>query len=195
MQAYTEAQAKSPEQAEPTYNAANVLYREGKFDEALKALQAAAQVAQSDALAQNSHFNAGNAAFNTQGWDAAISPIARRCCATPTTWTPRSTWSWPCSRSNNKSSRDNKTSRIKSSKSNRINKIRISNSRTSRMRSRTSKIRISNSRTAKINRINRTRIKSKTVKTSKVNKASMISKTSRISKNRSQASRISREPG
>jgi hypothetical protein len=72
LQAYEEAQAKSPELAEPTYNAANVLYREGKYEEALKALQAAAQVAQSDALAQNSHFNAGNAAFNTKGWDAAI---------------------------------------------------------------------------------------------------------------------------
>jgi Ca-activated chloride channel homolog len=71
-QAYAEAQAKSPELAEPYYNAANVLYREGKYEDALKALQTAAQVAQSDALAQNSYFNAGNAAFNTQGWDAAI---------------------------------------------------------------------------------------------------------------------------
>jgi tetratricopeptide (TPR) repeat protein len=72
LQAYAEAQAKSPELAEPYYNAANVLYREGKYEDALKALQTAAQVAQSDALAQNSYFNAGNAAFNTQGWDAAI---------------------------------------------------------------------------------------------------------------------------
>ncbi len=72
LQAYAEAQAKSPELAEPYYNAANVLYREGKYEEALKALQVAAQVAQSDALAQNSFFNAGNSAFNTQGWDAAI---------------------------------------------------------------------------------------------------------------------------
>ena len=47
LQAYSEAQAKSPELAEPYYNAANVLYREGKYEEALKALQAAAQVAQS----------------------------------------------------------------------------------------------------------------------------------------------------
>jgi hypothetical protein len=72
LQAYSEAQAKSPELAEPYYNAANALYREGQYEEALKALQTAAQVAQSDALAQNSFFNAGNAAFNTQGWDTAI---------------------------------------------------------------------------------------------------------------------------
>ena len=72
LQAYAEAQAKSPELAEPTYNAANVLYREGKYEEALKALQAAAQVAQSEAVAQHSYFNAGNSAFNTKGWDAAI---------------------------------------------------------------------------------------------------------------------------
>lgn len=72
LQAYSQAQAKSPELAEPYYNAANALYRAGRYEEALQALQAAAQVAQSDALAQNSYFNAGNSAFNTQGWDAAI---------------------------------------------------------------------------------------------------------------------------
>ena len=72
LQAYGEAQARSPELAEPYYNAANVLYRAGQHEEALKALQAAAQVAQSDVLAQNSYFNAGNSAFNTQGWDTAI---------------------------------------------------------------------------------------------------------------------------
>ena len=72
LQAYTEAQAKSPELAEPYYNAANALYRAGEYAEALKALQTAAQIAQADTLVQNSYFNAGNSAFNTQDWDAAI---------------------------------------------------------------------------------------------------------------------------
>jgi tetratricopeptide (TPR) repeat protein len=72
LQAYAEAQVKSPELAEPTYNLANVLYREGQYAEALKALQQAAHIAQTGQVAQNSHFNAGNAAFNAQSWEAAI---------------------------------------------------------------------------------------------------------------------------
>jgi Ca-activated chloride channel family protein len=72
LKAYAEAQANSPELAEPVYNSANVLYREGKYEEALKVLQQAAQVAQTGPVAQGSHFNAGNAAFNTQGWDTAV---------------------------------------------------------------------------------------------------------------------------
>jgi len=72
LKAYAAAQANSPELAEPYYNLANVLYREGKYEEALKALQQAAQIAQTGQVAQNSHFNAGNAAFNTKGWEAAI---------------------------------------------------------------------------------------------------------------------------
>ena len=72
LKAYAEAQANSPELAEPVYNSANVLYREGKYEEARKALQQVAQVAQTGPVAQGSHFNAGNAAFNTQGWEAAV---------------------------------------------------------------------------------------------------------------------------
>jgi Ca-activated chloride channel family protein len=70
--AYAEAQANSPELAEPYYNSANVLYREGKYEEALKALQQAAQIAQTGPVAQSSHFNAGNAAFSAKGWEAAV---------------------------------------------------------------------------------------------------------------------------
>ncbi len=72
LQAYQEAQVKSPELAEPYYNAANALYRQGDYAEALKQLQKALQVDESDALAQNAHFNAGNAAFNGEDWQAAV---------------------------------------------------------------------------------------------------------------------------
>ena len=72
LQAYQEAQVKSPELAEPYYNAANTLYRQGNYEEALKQLQKALQVGEPDALAQNVHFNAGNAAFNGEDWQAAV---------------------------------------------------------------------------------------------------------------------------
>lgn len=72
LQAYQQAQVKSPELAEPYYNAANVLYRQGNYEEALKQLQKALQAGESDALAQNVHFNAGNAAFNGEDWETAV---------------------------------------------------------------------------------------------------------------------------
>ena len=72
LQAYNEAQVKSPELAEPYYNAANALYRQGNYEEALKQLQKALQLGQSDALAENAHFNAGNVAFNGENWEAAV---------------------------------------------------------------------------------------------------------------------------
>ena len=72
LQAYNQAQVKSPELAEPYYNAANTLYRQGNYDEALKQLDKALQVGQSDALAENAHFNAGNAAYNGENWEAAV---------------------------------------------------------------------------------------------------------------------------
>lgn len=72
LRSYQQAQTESPALAEPYYNAANVLYREGKYEEALKELQKAASIAQADKVAQNSLFNAGNSAYNTKSWDAAI---------------------------------------------------------------------------------------------------------------------------
>ena len=72
LQAYNQAQVKSPELAEPYYNAANTLYRQGNYEEALKQLDKALQVGQSDALAENAHFNAGNAAYNGENWEAAV---------------------------------------------------------------------------------------------------------------------------
>ena len=72
LRSYQQAQAESPALAEPFYNAANVLYREGKYEEALKELQKAASFPQADKVAQASLFNAGNSAYNTKSWEAAI---------------------------------------------------------------------------------------------------------------------------
>ena len=52
FRSYQQAQAKSPALAEPFYNAANVLYREGKYEEALKELQKAAYLPQADKVAK-----------------------------------------------------------------------------------------------------------------------------------------------
>ena len=72
LRSYQQAQAESPALAEPHYNAANVLYREGKYEEALKELQKAASFPEADKVAQASLFNAGNSAYNTKSWEAAI---------------------------------------------------------------------------------------------------------------------------
>ena len=72
LRSYQQAQAESPALAEPFYNAANVLYREGKYEEALKELQKAASFPQADKVAQASLFNAGNSAYNTKSWETAI---------------------------------------------------------------------------------------------------------------------------
>lgn len=69
---YQSAQIESPELAEPYYNAANALYREGAYPEALAQIQQALQFAASDTLAQNGFYNMGNSSFNSQDWQAAV---------------------------------------------------------------------------------------------------------------------------
>ena len=69
---YQQAEARSPELAEPYYNAANTLYRQGDYAGALEQLQKALAVAQADAVADNAHFNAGNASFQSEDWQAAV---------------------------------------------------------------------------------------------------------------------------
>ncbi len=71
-QAYRSAQIESPELAEPYYNAANSLYRQGKYAAALAQLEQALSFAGDRALAENSLFNSGNNYFNSQEWQAAI---------------------------------------------------------------------------------------------------------------------------
>lgn len=72
LAAYQTAQIESPELAEPYYNAANALYREGAYPEALVQIQQALQYAASDTLAQNGLYNMGNSSFSTQDWQAAV---------------------------------------------------------------------------------------------------------------------------
>jgi Ca-activated chloride channel family protein len=70
LAAYQEAQAQSPEQAEPYYNAAGAHYRREDYPQAAQQLQQALPNAP-DNLGENSFYNLGNALFNTQQFDAA----------------------------------------------------------------------------------------------------------------------------
>ena len=69
---YQSAQLDSPELAEPYYNAASALYREGAYPEALAQIQQALQYTASDTLAQNSFYNLGNTSYSSQDWQAAV---------------------------------------------------------------------------------------------------------------------------
>jgi tetratricopeptide (TPR) repeat protein len=69
---YQAAQNKEPELAEPYYNAANALYRQDKYEEALAQLEQALAVTQDESLAQRSFFNLGNTSFNLQTLEAAV---------------------------------------------------------------------------------------------------------------------------
>jgi Ca-activated chloride channel family protein len=72
LQAYASAKIESPELAEPYYNAANVLYRQEKYAEALEEIQKALAQAEDDELEERGHYNKGNASFNTQEWETAV---------------------------------------------------------------------------------------------------------------------------
>ena len=70
--AYELAQNRQPELAEPFYNAANALYREGSFGDAIVQIQQALLNVEDEDLAQNSFYNMGNAAYNGQDLESAI---------------------------------------------------------------------------------------------------------------------------
>ncbi len=72
LAAYEAALIESPELAEPYYNAANTLYREGAFSEATMLMQEALKYADADSLQQSGFYNTGNSSFNLQEWEAAI---------------------------------------------------------------------------------------------------------------------------
>jgi len=72
LSAYQFAQIESPELAEPYYNAANSLYRQGMYAEALEQLSQALSFAKEETLAENSFYNLGNSSFSTQEWETAI---------------------------------------------------------------------------------------------------------------------------
>lgn len=72
LAAYEAALIESPELAEPYYNAANALYREGAFSEAAMLMQEALKYANAESLEQSGFYNAGNSSFNLQEWETAI---------------------------------------------------------------------------------------------------------------------------
>lgn len=63
---YQSAQIEEPELAEPYYNAASALYRQGQYAAALEQLQMALSFADDETLAQASFFNLGNSAYSAQ---------------------------------------------------------------------------------------------------------------------------------
>ncbi len=72
LAAYESALIESPELAEPYYNAANTLYREGAFDEALTLLEEALKYADAETLEQYGFYNTGNSSYNLQEWESAV---------------------------------------------------------------------------------------------------------------------------
>lgn len=72
LSAYQSAQIENPELAEPYYNSANTLYRQGDYAAAMEQLQIALSYAEGDTLAENSYFNLGNSFFNNQELDPAV---------------------------------------------------------------------------------------------------------------------------
>jgi tetratricopeptide (TPR) repeat protein len=69
---YQAAQLKEPQLAEPYYNAASSLYRQGEYEAALQQLQMALTFAEDESLAQSSLFNLGNASYNAQDTATAV---------------------------------------------------------------------------------------------------------------------------
>lgn len=72
LELYQSAQIESPELAEPYYNAANALYRQGDYPAALEQIQTALQYIDEVTLAESSLFNMGNTLFNSQDLGTAI---------------------------------------------------------------------------------------------------------------------------
>ena len=72
LQAYKEAEAQSPDLAEPHYNAANALYKEGAFADASSELSKALDLVEHADLEEHGLFNLGNSAYNLEDLEAAI---------------------------------------------------------------------------------------------------------------------------
>lgn len=72
LAAYEAAQVENPELAEPYYNAANTLYREGAYTEAMMLMQEALKYTDADYLQHSGFYNQGNSAFNLEEWESAI---------------------------------------------------------------------------------------------------------------------------
>ncbi len=72
LQAYKDAEAQSPDLAEPHYNAANALYKEGAFADAFSELTSALDLVEHADLEVDGLFNLGNSAYNLDDLVAAI---------------------------------------------------------------------------------------------------------------------------
>lgn len=72
LRAYQAAEIENPELGEPYYNAANTLYRQGNYTQAIKQLNIALSYAEDEIFEQSGQFNLGNSAFNSQQLDAAV---------------------------------------------------------------------------------------------------------------------------
>jgi Ca-activated chloride channel homolog len=70
--AYQTAQIKDPELAEPYYNAANALYRQGMYDAALEQMDMALSYADEESLAQAGYYNLGNTSYNRADSETAV---------------------------------------------------------------------------------------------------------------------------
>lgn len=70
---YQSAQIENPEMAEPYYNAANALYKQGLYEEALTQMGMALQFAADESLAEHVFFNLGNSSFNMEDMETAVS--------------------------------------------------------------------------------------------------------------------------
>jgi len=70
--AYQTAQIEDPELAEPYYNAANALYRQGAYADALKQMEMALSYAGEESLAQAGFYNQGNSSYNQQDLQTAV---------------------------------------------------------------------------------------------------------------------------
>ncbi len=70
---YQSAQMENPELAESYYNAANALYKQGLYEEALTQMGMALQFASDESLAEQVFFNLGNSSFNMQDMETAVS--------------------------------------------------------------------------------------------------------------------------
>ena len=72
LELYQSAQVESPELAQPYFNAANTLYRQGDYPAALEQMQMALQYVDEESLAESSLFNLGNTLYNSQDLNQAV---------------------------------------------------------------------------------------------------------------------------
>ena len=71
LDAYQGAQGVSPESGEPHYNAGNVLYRMGEYEDSLQSYDEALKYAERE-LRSSGFFNRGNASFQQQEYEQAV---------------------------------------------------------------------------------------------------------------------------